>query len=163
MGLQSTSVPLESPVAQRGLQPLGFSQHQPSLLPAVATLVHLGVLAGPEPPHWLPPTPVGFHCCRQLLSCILLFVTPWTPAHQASLPFTIFQSLLKLMSVELKMLSNHWPLRECYFLTVAFPDLSDGNRALSHTMVTVILGSLISYLYIRHTAPRHASYWSRTP
>ena len=30
----------------------------------------------------------------QLLSCIWLFATPWTTAHQSSLSFTIFQSLL---------------------------------------------------------------------
>ena len=36
-----------------------------------------------------------------------LFVTPWTAAHQASLSFTTSQSLLKLMSIELVMLSNH--------------------------------------------------------
>ena len=34
-------------------------------------------------------------------------MTPWTAAHQASLSFTISQSLLKLMSVESVMLSNH--------------------------------------------------------
>ena len=36
-----------------------------------------------------------------------LFQTPWTAAHQASLSFTTSQSLLKLMSIELVMLSNH--------------------------------------------------------
>ena len=35
-----------------------------------------------------------------LLSPVRLFVTPWTAAHQASLSFTISQSLLKLMSIE---------------------------------------------------------------
>ena len=39
----------------------------------------------------------------QLLSHIQLFATPWTAAHQASLSFTIFWSLLKLMSIELVM------------------------------------------------------------
>jgi len=34
-------------------------------------------------------------------------VTPWTAAHQSSLSFTISWSLLKLMSVELMMPSNH--------------------------------------------------------
>ena len=34
-------------------------------------------------------------------------MTPWTAAHQASLSFTISQSLLKLMSVESEMPSNH--------------------------------------------------------
>ena len=36
-----------------------------------------------------------------------LFVTPWTAACQASLSITNFQSLLKLMSIELVMPSNH--------------------------------------------------------
>ena len=36
----------------------------------------------------------------QVLSRVWLFVTPWTAAHQASLPFTVSQSLLKLMSIE---------------------------------------------------------------
>ena len=36
----------------------------------------------------------------QSLSCIQLFVTPWTAAHQASLSFTISQSLLRLRSLE---------------------------------------------------------------
>ena len=35
----------------------------------------------------------------QSLSCVQLFVTPWTAACQASLSFTIFWSLLKLMSL----------------------------------------------------------------
>ena len=43
----------------------------------------------------------------QSLSHVLLFVTPWTAARQASLSFTISQSLLKLMSIELVMPSNH--------------------------------------------------------
>ena len=38
---------------------------------------------------------------------ILLFVTSWTGEHQASLSFTISQSLLKLMSTESGMPSNH--------------------------------------------------------
>ena len=43
----------------------------------------------------------------QLLSCVWLFVTPWTAACQASLSFIISQSWLKLMSIELVMTSNH--------------------------------------------------------
>ena len=41
------------------------------------------------------------------LSHARLFVTPWNETCQASLSFTISQSLLKLMSVELVMPSNH--------------------------------------------------------
>ena len=43
----------------------------------------------------------------QLLSCVLLFVTPWTAAWQASLSFTISGSLPKLMSIKSVMPSNH--------------------------------------------------------
>ena len=43
----------------------------------------------------------------ELLSHVQLFVTPWTTARQASLSFTISQSLLKLVSTELMMPSNH--------------------------------------------------------
>ena len=43
----------------------------------------------------------------QLLSHVRLFVTPWTAVHQASLPITNSQSLLKLMSIESVMPSNH--------------------------------------------------------
>ena len=39
----------------------------------------------------------------QSLSHVQLFVTPWTAAQETSLSFTISQSLLKLMSVELVM------------------------------------------------------------
>ena len=43
----------------------------------------------------------------QLLSCAQLFVTPWTAVCLASLSFTTSQSLLKLMSIESVMPSNH--------------------------------------------------------
>ena len=43
----------------------------------------------------------------QSLSCVWLFVTLWTAAHQASLSITISQSLFKLVSMELVMPSNH--------------------------------------------------------
>ena len=43
----------------------------------------------------------------QSLSQVWLFVTPWTAACQASLSFTISQSLLKFISIVSVMLSNH--------------------------------------------------------
>ena len=43
----------------------------------------------------------------QSLNCVQLFMTPWTAAHQASLSFTISKSLLRLMSIESVMPSNH--------------------------------------------------------
>ena len=53
----------------------------------------------------------------QLLSCVLLFVTARTARHQGSLSSTIFQSLLKIMSIQSVMPSNHLvlchPLSSC--------------------------------------------------
>ena len=43
----------------------------------------------------------------QALSCVQLFATPWTAARQVSLSFTNSWSLLKLMSIESVMPSNH--------------------------------------------------------
>ena len=43
----------------------------------------------------------------QSFSHVWLFVTPWTAACQAFLSFTIFRSLLKFMSINLVMPSNH--------------------------------------------------------
>ena len=43
----------------------------------------------------------------QSLSCVRLFATPKTATHQASLSITNSQSLLKLMSIESVMPSNH--------------------------------------------------------
>ena len=42
-----------------------------------------------------------------LLSCVQLLATPWTAPHQASLSFTLYWTLLKLMSIELVMPSSH--------------------------------------------------------
>ena len=46
----------------------------------------------------------------QLLSHVWLFVTPWTAAYQASLSFIITRSLLKLISIQSVMPSNHFIL-----------------------------------------------------
>ena len=43
----------------------------------------------------------------QLFTCVRLFATPWTAARQASRSITNSQSLLKLMSFESVMPSNH--------------------------------------------------------
>ena len=47
------------------------------------------------------------HSSVQLLSRVWLFATPWIAAHQASLSITNSRSLLKPMSIELVMPSNH--------------------------------------------------------
>ena len=58
----------------------------------------------------------------QSLSCVQLFATPWTAAPQSSLLFTISPSLLRLMSTESVMPSNHLILcRPFLLLPSIFP------------------------------------------
>ena len=60
----------------------------------------------------------------QLLGCVRLFVTPWNAACQASLSITNSRSLLKLMSIELVMPSNHLSLcRPLLLPTSIFPSI----------------------------------------
>ena len=65
----------------------------------------------------------------QSLSCVGLFATARTAARQASLSFTVSWSLLKLMSVESVMPSNHLILYHPLLLPSIF--LSINSSALS--------------------------------
>ena len=60
-----------------------------------------------------------------LLSCVWIFATLWTAARQASLSFTVSQSLLKLMSIESMMPTNHLilchPFSSCPPASESFP------------------------------------------
>ena len=49
-------------------------------------------------------------CCCSVTKSSLTLATPWTAAHQAPLSFTISRSLLKFISIESVMLSNHLTL-----------------------------------------------------
>ena len=57
----------------------------------------------------------------QSLSHVQLFATPWTAACQASLSFTVSRSLLKLISTESMMPSNHLILCHPLLLSSVFP------------------------------------------
>ena len=71
----------------------------------------------------------------QLLSRVLLLATPWTAAHQASLSITNSGSLLKLMSIESVMPSNHLILcRPFRLLPSIFPTI----RVFSNDSVLLI-------------------------
>ena len=60
----------------------------------------------------------------QSLSCVQLFVTPWTAAHQVSLSITNSQSLLKFMSIKSVMPANHLILcRPLFLLPTIFPSI----------------------------------------
>ena len=83
----------------------GFSAHCASLCSSEGSF---------SVPHWLlasflVPVPVfaePWFSSVQSLSCVQFFATPWTAARQVSMSFTVSQSLLKFMPVELVMLSN---------------------------------------------------------
>ena len=68
----------------------------------------------------------------QLFSCVWLFVTPWTAAHQTSLSITNSWSLLKLIFIESVMSSNH--LIPCHPLLL-LPSISPSIRDFSNESV----------------------------
>ena len=75
----------------------------------------------------------------QSLSCVQLIVTPWTAAHHASLSITNSQGLLKLISIELVVPSNH-PILCCPLLLLPsiFPSIRvfSNESALRNTLWT---------------------------
>ena len=66
------------------------------------------------------------------LSHVQLFATPWIAARQASLSITISRSLLKLLSIELVMPSNHLILCRPLLLS---PSIFPSIRVLSNDLV----------------------------
>ena len=80
------------------------------------------------------PPPLSAFVVVSSLSCVQLFVTPWTAARQASLSFTISQSFLKLMSIELVMPSN--PLVLCCPLLL--PSIFSSIRVFSNELALCI-------------------------
>ena len=71
----------------------------------------------------------------QLLSHVRLFATPWTAARQAFLSITNSQSLLKLMSIESVMPSNHLILCRPLLLP---PSIFPSIRVFSNELVLCI-------------------------
>ena len=77
----------------------------------------------------------------KLLSRVQLFATPWTAARQASLSITNSRSLLKLMSTELVMPSNHLILcRPLLLLPLVFPSIRvlSNDSVLCHQVTKVL-------------------------
>ena len=75
---------------------------------------------------------VWFVVVVQLLSCVWLFVTSWTAAYEVSLSFIIFQNLLKFMSIQSVIPSNHLILCcPLFFLPSIFPSI----RVFSNELV----------------------------
>ena len=96
---------------------------------------------------WVPwtasrsnPAPLAypaFVVVVQAPSHVLVFVTPWTAAHQASLSITNSWSLPKLMSIELVMPSNHLIL--CHPLLL-LPSIFPSIRVFSNESALCIKG-----------------------
>ena len=69
---------------------------------------NLKTMLNPSPPYLLStPKLQGTYSVQFSRSVVSDSATPWTVAHQASLPITNTQSLLKLMSIKSVMPSNH--------------------------------------------------------
>ena len=88
----------------------------------------------------------------QLLSCVWLFLTPWTTACQASLSFTISWSLLKLMSIESVMPSNHLVLcRPLLLLPSIFPSVRVFSNYCFHFLQINIKIELLDCMVVRRS------------
>ena len=83
---------------------------------------------------WLQGACVQFSSV-QSLSCVRHFATPWTATHQASLSITNSWNLLKLMSVESVMSSNHLTL--CHPLLL-LPSIFASIRVFSDKSVPCV-------------------------
>ena len=99
------------------------------------------------------PLPAGLMQCTagqlsqlssvQSLSHVQIFATPWTTAHQASLSITNSWSLLKLMSIELVIPSNHLIL--CCFLLL--PSIFPSIRVFSVSQFFTSGGKVWSFSF----------------
>ena len=91
-------------------------------------------------------------CCSVAKSCPTLW-TPWTAACQAPLSSTISQSLLRFMSIESVVLSNHLILcRPLLVLSSIFPRINESVQSINQSNESVLcisgqsIGALASVL-----------------
>ena len=82
----------------------------------------------------------------QLFNRTQLFVTPWTAARQTSLSFTISRNLLKLLSIELVMPSNHLILCHPLLMPSIFPSIGVFSIKSAFTSGGQSIGALASVL-----------------
>ena len=92
----------------------------------------------------------------QSLSCVRLLETPWTAAHQASVSITNCRSLLKLMSIESVMPSNHIIL--CHPLLLLPSTLPSIRSFLSHiSYMSLYILSIKCVLSVYHIFVKYFS------
>ena len=96
-------------------------------------------------------------CCYcSVLSRVRLFATPWTAARQAFLSFTISQSLLKLMSIESVMPSNHLIL--CHPLLLS-PSIFPASESFPTSQLFTSGGQGIRASASASVLPMHIQGW----
>ena len=93
----------------------------------------------------------------QSLSYVWLFATSWTAALQASLSITNSQSLLKLMSIELVMPSNHLIL--CHLLHLLPPSIFPSIRVFQMSQFFASGGQSIGVSASASVLPMNIQDW----
>ena len=93
----------------------------------------------------------------QSLSCVQLLVIPWTAARQASPSITNSQSLLKLMSIESVMPSNHLILCRPFLL---LPSIFPSIRAFQMSQLFESGGQSIGVSASTSVLPMNTQVWS---
>ena len=91
------------------------------------------------------------------VSRVWVFAIPWTAARPASLSFTISQSLLKLMSIESMMPSNHLIL--CHPLLLQ-PSIFPSIRVFSNESALCSSGQSIAVSATASVLPMNTQDWS---
>ena len=100
----------------------------------------LGSLRHTSNSHWLSISHLVMYIFAQSLGYVQLLATPWTAARQASLSITNSRSLLKLVSIESVMPSNHLVL--CHPLLLP-PSILPSIRVFSNGIYVSMLFSQI--------------------
>ena len=100
---------LDGQVRDKGVSKVGFPLSEPGqcLMDSALLCLVTGSLETHVTGHLSPTVLWAFVVAFQSVSHVWLFAAPWTAALQASLSLTVSQNLLKFMSIESVMPSNH--------------------------------------------------------
>ena len=111
-----------------------------------------------EPIPWNKSLDIKIAVVAQSLSCVWLLVTPRAAAHQAPLASTVSWTLLKFMSIESVMLSNHLRSYAILFFTVWLspPDTS----TTEHHSCFGPAASFLLELLVTNLSSSPAAYWT---
>ena len=91
-----------------------------------------------------------------LLCHVWVFVTQWTAAYQASRSFTISQDLLRFMSIEFMMLSNHLIFCHALFL---WPSVFPRSGSFPKSRLLTSSGQRIKALALASVLPMNIQGW----